>query len=195
MKKINSTLKLLCWFIGVGLLSTSCEYKEFADADYPEQMVYMPAANFGVYDVSIETADTISPTPGHAYRSIIDSSDMGNIKVIVPLGVYRSGITNDGNVLVNIVQNTDTISKLITAETLDAATLLLPTTNFTIPATVQIADGSDITSFNMVIDGNFLKSNPTAIYAIGVAIDSDDREVNSLLNTTVVLIDVGKLKL
>lgn len=186
MKNLLKYTKLLIAVAVTVTIMVSCEYQEVADAKFPEQVIYMPTATFGIY--KIDTAATAIgevPTPGNSYRYKIEQ---GNNKFIVPLGVYRSGANNEGSFTVNIVVNTDTITKLINDEQLSDVTAFLPSDKYSIVSEVNMPDGTESALFNLEIDLGWLKSNPDKIYAIGIGINSEQRKTNPKLSTTIVLI-------
>jgi len=194
MKLIKSRTSL---FVALGLIILSfwsCEYREFADAEYPDQKIYMPAALYNNFMINaVPEARGSSPTPGFPERFKVDAQ-AGKFNVL--LGVYRAGIDNKGSFTVNIAVDTDTISKLLTiSDALPAETILLPTEKYSLVSTVEMKDGEELAKFDLVVDLNFLKSNsPDKKYALGVGISSTEREVNKALATTIIVIDTKIMK-
>jgi hypothetical protein len=187
MKNIlTNSIKLLIAFSGFALLLTSCEYKEVADADYPAQKLYMPAAVNGIFTIdNVPQRVEFLPTPGQAYRFTVD---LANNKLIVPLAVYRAGLDRSGNVTADIAVNTDTVTQLRTAAKIPSKTGLLPSSKFTLPASVIVKSGEELGAFNLEIDLNYLRSFTDTIFAIGVGITSSQVTVNPLYKTTIVVI-------
>jgi hypothetical protein len=179
---ISNSMKILIGVFIVALTFSSCEYLEVADAPYPEQTIYMPAAVRGIYDVSVEYNTYGLPTSGNPYRYVIEGASFN-----VPLGIYRAGADNKGGFTVNITADTDTITDLVTAGTL-AGVEVLPSTEFSLPSSVEVVDGEEIAVFNLSVQLDFLQNNPGTQYAIGVSITSTERKVNTDYSTTVVLI-------
>lgn len=182
-------LSILMVFVG---LASSCEYKEYADADFPDQSIYMtsaavatrgPAATGFYQIVSVAVPDQL-------FRYELDQpSNRFNVN----LGVGRSGVTLNGEVNVNITLNADTISKLLTKGTLAPDVLLLPASAINLQPSVKISSGEPTSSFPLSIDLAFLLNNPNKRYAIGVGISSTDRKVTPNLNTTIVLLNTAFL--
>jgi PKD repeat protein len=173
-------------------LGSSCDYKEYADADLPEQSIYMTSAAAatrapsptGFYDIN-----TVA-VPGELFRYVVNpATNRFNIN----LGVGRSGVTLEGDVNINIVLNTDTISKLITSGRLASDVLLLPASSFNIQPTAVLVSGTSSVSFPLSIDLAFLLNNPNKRFAIGVGIATNDRKVTRNLNTTIILINTAFL--
>lgn len=187
MKNIlHNWFKLLIAFSGFALILNSCSYKEVADADLPAAKLYMPAAVNGIFNIDdVPQRLDFLPTPGQAYRFTID---LTKNKMIVPLGVYRSGLDRSGAVSVDIAANSDTITKLVTAAKLPATTTILPTAKFSVPASCTVANGSELGTFNLEIDLDYLRSFPDAVIALGVGISSSTLQVNPLLKTTIIVI-------
>lgn len=173
---------------------TSCEQREFADAAYPEQVIYMPAANYNNFmiDVVPEKRGS-SPTPGYPERFKVDNQ---NGKFNVLLGVYRAGIYPDGSLNVDIMVNTDTISKLLAVTgALPAGTTLLPPDKYSLVSSVEIKDGERLAKFDLEVDLNFLMSNyPDVKYALGVGISTTERKINPDLALAIIVIDTKIMK-
>lgn len=172
-------------------ISISCEYREYADAEYIGQKIYMPAANYNVYEIREESKKpSVHPTEGNRSRYKIDETDD---RFIIPLGVYRSGIDRRGSFDVDIEINNDTISDLMTLGTLDSNVLILPDEQFSLPEQISLADGDNFSGFDLEIDLKFLQemnaNSPDIKYAVGVEISSEARPVTKELKTTMILID------
>ena len=183
---IINSIKLLIALFGVVITFASCEYPKMADAAYPEQIIYMPAAKQGFFVInSVSKAIGSVPTPGQPYKYVVDSASR---KFIVPLGVFRGGVNSDGGFKVDIAVNTDTITKLITAGSL-AGTDILPTGKYSIASSVVVLSGEEFTPFDLNVDLDFLRNNPNKKFALGVAISSTQRKSNPALSTTIVVID------
>ncbi len=151
----------------------------------------MPSAVHGIYLINSVPQDLdFHPTPGHTSRFYIDASYN---KFIVPLGVYRSGINRAGKLIVAISANTDTVSAMINSSLISETTILIPEGKFTIPSSVEIPDGGEYETFNLEIDLDYLEGLSEATVGLGIIISSNDCEVNPLLDTTVILIDVSIL--
>jgi len=194
MKNSKKSVVWTAALIGITLCLVSCEYEKYADADYPEQLIYMPAATYGnfVIDNIVLPVGSV-PTTGTAYRYKVDT---GSRKFIVPLGVYRSGVNCDGKFVVNITVNTDTITKLLAIPgKLPTGTVLLPSDKYTVASSVTMEEGKDVAAFDLSIDLDyFLSGYPSGIYAIGVGISSEARKTNPSYATTIVVIDTKMMK-
>lgn len=185
-------IKSLMIFVGVAISLLSCEYREIADAEYPEQKLYMPAAYYGLLNIDNVEQPTIAvPTPGNPYNYQVD---LLNKKFNIPLSVYRAGINNDGVVKVDISVNTDTVTHLISIGRLNSATKVLTSDRYSLENSVQIEDGKDIALFSLSIPLDTLRNSPNTIFAIGIRISSTERPVNRKLATTVVVIHTKMIK-
>ena len=188
---INQMLVVLC---GLSLIFSSCMYEEIKDAEYPGQIIYMPAANSTAYDVSaVQTLDPAHPSAGEPFRFKIDED---NGEFIVPLGVYRSGIDKAGDLSVTITADEDAVAFLIDQGSLDSYrggtdVAILSPAEYSLPTELNIPDGEGQGIFSLSVDLEFLRANPDTSYALAVAISSNDREVNPELSTTVVFIPAG----
>jgi PKD repeat protein len=189
---MKNNIKLLVAFIGFILLLASCKYQEIADADLPDQKLYMPTAVNGIFTIdNVPQRLDFLPTPGQDYRFTID---LTKNKMIVPLGVYRAGLDRSGKVTVSIVTKNDTIATLLAASKIPVTTLVLPADKYTLPASVDVESGSEVATFNLEIDLNYMRSFPDAIFALGVQIGSTNVAVNPLLKTTAIVIYTKILK-
>ena len=171
------------------IIATACtKYQELADANYPEQIIYMSTAG-SIYPVSKNPPGTWEvPTQGNPYRFRVDSNAN---QVIIPLGVLRGGIDYNGIVAVEIKNNTDTVNTLISQGALSAE--LLPASAYSIPTSVTLPDKQNSAAFDVVIDRNFLQHHIGTSYALGVSIASKDRKTNPDKETTIVVIDANIL--
>lgn len=187
MKNIfNNSRTLLIAFFGFAVLMNSCEYQKIADADYPAQKLYMPAALNGIFTINdVPQRVEFLPTPGQAYRFTIDAV---NNKLIVPLGVYRGGLNISSTVNADIATNTDTILKLKTLAKVPAVTGILPASKFTVPTSVLVPGKAAMATFDLAIDLNYLHSFPDTVFALGVGISSSQITVNPLYNTTILVL-------
>lgn len=181
MKKYNiKDLTKIVLSAAIAVFAVSCEYQDIADTDYPNQKIYLPSAIDGVYLVN----DT-NPTTG-IYRYELD---LANNKLIIPLGVYRSGINNDGNVAVNISINNDTINKIIASGDMiddDGKNIeLIPSSAYSIPELVSISNGSETAIMNLEIDLDYIASQSEKRLALGVAIASSQIEADAEKSLTI----------
>lgn len=155
------------------VLTTSCEYDEIVDIDYPSQKIYLPSAIDDIYLVN----DT-NPTVG-TYRYKLD---LENNKVIIPLGVYRAGVDNNGGITINISVNNDTINKLIASGDVvdeDGKNLeLIPASAYELPSSISIAGGQELGIMNLEIDLDYIAQQTDKRLALAVSIASDQVEVD-----------------
>jgi len=188
MKNIRNQIMILIAVSAIFISFTSCNYNEIADAEYPNQMIYMPAASSGVYNI-----DAFNPDSG-TYRYKLDLE--GN-KLIIPLSVYRSGINNKGVIEVAIMINNDTINQLISAEQLNNITgaqlQLLPSTAFTLDSFVTLNDGEESKGFALTIDLGYIRTQPNKRLAIGIDVKSAQVATSTKLKTAIVEINTNFL--
>jgi hypothetical protein len=184
--------KLMALLFAVTVTMASCQYEEVAPANYPEQKIYMPAAYGGIFHIN-EIPKRIGdvPTPGSTYRFEVD---LTNGRFIIPLGVYRAGVNNNGTFKIDIAVKADTIAQLISAGTL-TSTEILPADAFTVPTSVDMNDGDELAIFNLSVNLNLLLNNyPDKKYALAINVSSAQRQSNPKLSTTIVLIDTKIMK-
>ncbi|MEI6751981.1 MAG: DUF5013 domain-containing protein [Paludibacter sp.] len=181
-RRIKNSIKYLLALPILAITFVSCQYQAIADAVYPDQGVYIPAAKSGIY-----TIDNVAAVNA-PFRYVMDNV---NNKIIVPIGVYRYGISNKGDITVNIALNNDTVNKLITAGSLLTSDLILPVDKYTLPTSIQLKNGVECADMQLAIDVPFLLANPGKRYVLGVTISSNDSKSNALLSTAVVVINTN----
>ena len=180
--------------LGVFLLTfaaiTSCEYKEIADADFPEGVIYLPAAaadDGGIYLINEWPAGSTAITQGNVYRFQVnvDANEFN-----IPLSVYRSGLSKKSSFPVNIKTDNNTIETLKSDGTLDSEVEILPEGKYTLPASVQMNADKEVAPFILKVDLGYLTANAAdeKIYALAVNISSNNCAANPELSTVVILI-------
>ena len=192
--------KTFCKYLKILILSGliasvfSCDYEtKYRDADYPEQLIYMPAAVgsnglFVIDNIARETG--VLPFPGYPYRYVVD---MQKREFRIPLSVYRSGVDNKGAFTVNIKAGPDTINTINEGRT--DKYLLIPADKYSIAGSVEMKNGENLASFDLVIDIDLLRNgSANDIYALGVGISSNERSNSPKLCTTAVIIHSKILK-
>jgi len=191
---IKNRIKLLIILIGFVALMDSCKYDIIKDAAYPDQLIYMPAALYNNYMINTVPAAVGSvPTPGYPTRFTIDTIAR---KTNILLGVYRSGVDLNGAFTIDVAVNNDTINKLLAiAGKLPAGTLLLPADKYTLPASVEMKDGAELSKFDLAVNLDYLLANyPAQSFAIAVGISSAARKTNPKYATTIIVLDTKIMK-
>jgi len=180
------TLKFVL-FLLICTTMSSCQQTEVVLTDYPDEIIYLPAALNGIYNIdNLPTKTLFDPTSGNPYKFTVNI-DVNEFNI--PLSVFRSGIKLKDAISVDIAINTDTITKLITQGTL-ISTEILPATMFKINSSVNVESGKNVGTFNLNLDLKSLKTNaPTKKYAIAINISSKARKSNPLYNTVIIIID------
>jgi len=179
---------------GIMLSLFSCwDDVPYREAEYPEQLIYMPTAYHNNGQRVINDINRIRgelPIEGNPYKYVLD---LEKREFRVPLAVYRSGINNDGAFTVNISVNTDTIATINEKRT--DKYVVIPSDKYSLVNTVEMKDGEEIAKFDLIVDLDFLRNNyPNQVYAIGVEISSTQRERNPKLSTTIVVIHTKIMK-
>ncbi len=184
----NKIVKLLLCGILTGLFFSSCEYREYADADYPDNAIYQPLALDGVLYVDhAESEDLGLPTPGAPQHYYMDAS---GDKLYVNLGVVQSGVSLRSCV-VEIDVTYSAINKLIDDGTFDPEIQYLPEAAYTLPDRVTMDGSSAEAAFQLVIDADLFRSAQYygKKFAIAVRIHSEDIAVTADLSTVVICLD------
>ena len=169
--KINFVQLLLLTFLVV--FATSCEYDEIRDADYPAQKIYLPSAIDDIYLIN----DTNTAVGTYRYEL-----DLENNKVLIPIGVYRSGINNNGNITVDIAINNYKVNKLISSgDVVDANghnLELIPESAYTLPTSVSISGGQELAIMTLAIDLDYIAGQSNKRLAVAISITSNQVEVD-----------------
>jgi hypothetical protein len=187
MKRNINSLKFLPVLLGILFVFFSCEYEEIVPVQYPEGLIYLPAASAGVYKIeAVSESDLATPTEGYPSRYEVNKTEN---RFEIPLSVYRSGLDLAKTVSINIQVKNDTISELIHSGTLDDATLILPADKFEIAGSLQLASGERTGAFSLSVDLDFLEENAPALFAAAIKVSSQDVEDNPDLSTVIILID------
>jgi PKD repeat protein len=181
-----SSLKLLIGFFCCVMTFVSCEYQVIKDAAYPDQSIYLPAANFGIYLINTVPEQTsATPTPGYTYRFTVDTIAR---KIKIPLSVYRAGINNSGAFSIDISAKPDTVNQLISLGKM-TGNELMPSSAYSVPPSIDMNDGNETASFDVLVNLDYLLSNPNKKLAFGIGIASTQRVAKPLLKTVVVSIE------
>lgn len=194
MNKYYYKFLALVLLTGLILSLVSCRDDiSYRDADYPEQLIYMPTAFHNnsqlIIDDITRTRGEV-PFEGSPYKYIVDVTKR---EFKVPLAVYRSGINNKGAFTVDISINTGIIATI--NEDRENKYLLIPSDKYSVVNSVEMKDGEGIAQFNLMVDLDLLKDNyPESVYAIGIEVSSTDRETNPDLSTTAVIIHTKIIK-
>ena len=180
LSKINNMwwgiLLLFCMTVA------SCRYQEIVDADFPDGVIYLPAAKDGYYEINSR------PTGTTTYRFQINAAANA---FIVPLSVYRSGLDVSSSFAVDIEADSDTIAALSAEGAFETdAVIVLPTEKYELTSPVRMNGGERTAPFSLKVDLDFLLSDEAKdkIYALGVHISSAGCASNEALNTAIILI-------
>ena len=193
---MNKTGKYLMIAV-LSLTLFSCKYEtDYRDANYPDQIIYMPAAygngQFVIDDIDRKIGEL--PFPGHPYRYV---ADLEKREFRVPLSAYRAGVNNRGAFTVDIKINTGIVVTINENEERTGMNelLLIPSDKFSVVNSVKMKDGERVAAFDLVVDLDFLIDNaPDRIFAIGTEISSAERKTNPELSTTAVIIHTTFIK-
>lgn len=166
--------------------------KDNAKMDYGFTKIYMPQS-------VIRSGGTNNqyPVPTGTDSSTWNYSiDKAKGKLNITMGASLSG-PGVGAYGVDIKVNNDTIQKLFNAKLLDPATnVIMPTSMFTIPANLEVAQGKRSGFFTLSIDYALLKSAPYRNKFLLVSIGFSNArtyELNAALSSAIVVVDVSKI--
>lgn len=183
----NKMVKMMGMIVAMQLslfTLTSCEYREYADADYPENSVYQPLANkVLVIDEKTNSSKAEVPTPGDPSLFSVDK-ESGNL--IIRLGVVQSGISF---VSANVDLRADQ-SAVETAKadgTIDAEAVILQTGAYSMPSSLKITSASH--PFDLQVSLNAIKAHPGKMLALAVTATSSNIAVSETMATQIILID------
>ena len=195
MKYIQNKLtRLFLLFFVIGIV-LSCQYQEVGDAVYPSQKIYLPAAVSKIYmlndtnqwkvDKDMETSFPIS----FKYKL-----DLNEKKLIVPLGVYRSGVNNDRDIIVEFTVNNFNIDSIM-QELIDAGAInsktfdVIPNDVISFESEARIKDGESGVANDIKFDIPYILMQKDKFLVVGIQISSSDAEVTQELNRIIIVID------
>lgn len=184
----NKIVKLLFGGLLTSVFFISCEYREYADADYPANAIYQSLAVDGILYVDhAEPEDVGLPTPGAPQHYYLDAESG---KLVINMGVIQSGVRLK-SCTVDIDVNYSAVNKLIEDGTFDSETQYLPQAAYTLPERVVLADGAASAAFTLEIDTALFRSAQYygKKFAIAVRIHSEEISVNPTLSTVVIYLD------
>lgn len=171
------------------LVTTGCE-KDASDADFGDPMVFMPQARIAALRYNV-------PNTGIGLDSVTKNFQVTTDSVRIILGIARSGTAATSSYSADVFVNTDTVNQLITNGVFPAATsLLLPSDTYTLPASVNVPEGSSGKSFYLAIDRAKLKTyaGKTVLLAVGVK-NPSHYQLNTAINKVIIVINVTALSL
>lgn len=185
MNKKIKILTLSFTVLLIGILA-ACE-KDQSDADFGNTYIYMPQALLSALRFNVPAGNDVSN-----YNYTVDDS-----KVNVRLGVLRSGKSEAESYTVSVKANPDTVATMINNKVLDGATtVVMPSSMYTLPQTVTVADGQLGAGFLLALDKAQVKAYAGKKLALGVVISNSTKyTINPKINKVVVVVDVNALKL
>ena len=166
---------------------TSCDYREYAPADYPDSVIYLPAAINGIW--TIDGSALPETFIGEGNKSFYDLEPDGK-KLHIHLAVVQSGIEL-GNYEVQLGSAKSTVNKMLDDGTLPIDVLPLPESVYKFPESVTLTSASDSAPFDVDVTTSYLK-DPEYLgkrFALAVKISSEKVATNPAYETVVIVID------
>jgi len=161
----------------------ACEYKDVADADYPDEQVYIG----GTYGNLIYKIDQITENENSPFRYTIDPA---NNRLVIPLAICRAAVASKTNVSVQLEIDNDTIAPLIESEVLvtegDIVPDILPANKYELNTDVQIKKGEELGKFELSVDIPFLLNNLDKRFVLGIKIMDSNAKINESMSLIVV---------
>ncbi len=145
--------------------------------------------------ISASTTNNNYAVPGNVNYGAAKNfkDDETSNKVLVYLGIAKSGKQETSPFTVDVSSRADTINQLVVN---GASFVLLPTTAYTLPANVSLNAGQSSASFNMVIDKPTLKTYAGKKVAVCVSLSNPTKyALNTISKKVIVIIDVNALNL
>jgi hypothetical protein len=196
--KLKNNLKLTALFVALAGITCliSCDKKD-STGPFGFTNIYIPQAT-----VSGGVNNNYLVPSGLDTNTYNYKIDIKNNKVDVFLGVSRSGTQANGAYSVNVTTKPDTINQLIANGLLsiggdaNKTVVLLPSSAYTLPATIAVPQGQNMANFNLVIDEPALKAYAGEKVALCVAITNPTNyTLSPAYNQVIILIDVDSLNL
>lgn len=193
MKNISKLFLSFGLFTGMVVSFVACK-KADSEISYGIAKIYMPQAinlSAGINNNYPVPSGTDSTT--YNYKI-----DVANKKLNVILGTSLSGEDVFIGYTVDVKVNTDTVNQLIANKTLDASTLLMPSSMYSLPAQVSVPAGVRGNTFYLSIDISQLKSLQYVGKKLALAVALSNPTVYPLqqsISTTIVIVNVASLNL
>ena len=174
---------------------SGCE-KEASSLDYGTPLVYMPQSMQSGTNIVYNVPSGLDSA---TFNYVIDSPDN---KLNIVLGVLRSGKAANNAFSVAILTNPDTVTAAIADGSLvespdpTDSIVLLPSSAYSLPATVSVPSGSNQSTFYLSVDLTQLKTYAGKKVALAVYLDKPSSyQLDPTGAETIVLIDVNALNL
>lgn len=174
-----------------------CE-KEAGSLDYGAPVIYMPQSLQSGTSTSI-VYNVPTGYDAATYNFVIDTP---NNKLDIILGVLRSGKVANDAFSVAILTNPDTVTAAIANGSLVGSPdptdsiVLLPSSAYSLPATVSVPSGSNQATFYLSVDIGQLQALSGKKAALAVYLDKPTTyPLNPANSETIVVIDVNALNL
>jgi hypothetical protein len=159
---------------------SSCQYQEIGDAEYPEGIIYLPAAKNGNYAVNIAQEGKTT------YRFQINEEAN---ELNIPLSIYRSGMDLSVSFTVDVKVDADTVASLLLSGALGEDVVALPEGKYRLVPSVEMCRGERTVSFNLSVDLDFITGEANGqTQALAVKIESNGCKTNADLSTVMILI-------
>lgn len=163
---------------------TSCEYRDYADADFPENTVYQPlAADILTINAKTNVSKEEVPTTGEPSFFSVDKSSG---KLVVRMGVIQSGISF---ISADVALRAD-LNALQQAQTdgvIADDVVLLPADAYSVPSSLKVSGAS--TPYELQVSLDAIKAHPGKMVAVAVTLTSANIAVSETLATQIILID------
>lgn len=187
MKIVLNRLNSL-FFLLIIATFVACE-KDVSEEKVGIENVYIPQS------ISASTTNNNYAVPGNvnfgAAKNFKD--DQTNNKVVIYLGIAKSGKADAKPFTVDLTSRADTINQLIGS---GAGFVLLPSSAYTLPNKVDLNAGQSSVEFDLVIDKPTLKTYAGKKVAVCVVLsNSTNYTLNAKANKVIIIIDVNSLNL
>ena len=179
----------------------SCGKTEIIDVGYPDDSVYFPSAAAAANEgkTAYELFDLATSGEGSHRFNI----DLDNTRFVIPMSVCRGGIDNSGAIDVDLATDDGIVTTMINEGSLGylndeggVRTInFIPESEITFPDRISIADGKDISTFDIVINFDYLQNRVGELFAIALEIESSSAEISEDLGVVVMVIDTGFMEI
>lgn len=179
----------------------SCGKTEIIDVGYPDDSVYFPSAAAAANEgkTAYELFDLATSGEGSHRFNI----DLDNNRFVIPMSVCRGGIDNSGAIDVDLATDDGIVTTMINEGSLGylndeggVRTInFIPESEITFPDRISIADGKDISTFDIVINFDYLQNRVGELFAIALEIESSSAEISEDLGVVVMVIDTGFMEI
>lgn len=190
MKRIHIILLTLAALL---TLTVSCDYRKYADAEYPEDnYIYFPAAR---YNSAVWTIDGKAIPTNYTGNDNKSFQDVVGNDLCIHLGIVQAGIELK-NIKASIAVDDAFIRSKVDAGKVPQDAVVLPASAINFPSSLELNSANDAVYFDLKVDKSFLLDSryDGKSFVTALKLTSSDAVVTEALESVAILIKPAFLK-